>query len=35
MTTLELLADQLKDLAKKIAETDRMESSDDSECGAI
>lgn len=35
MTTLELLADQLKHLALKIAETDRLASSDDTECGAI
>lgn len=35
MTTLELLADQLKHVAQKIAETDQLASGDDTECGAI
>lgn len=35
MTTLELLADQLKHVAQKIAETDQLASSDDAECGVI
>jgi hypothetical protein len=35
MTTLELLADQLKYIAKKIKEIDRMGSCDDAQCGVI